>query len=170
VNLKSFRIIINTLDGIDVFLVQDVYKRVNDQPVLYLKAGSHHLNGKEAEMLARQRISIGDFGRINNQTVILKAVAAKLLSPSGVAAIPALIDQLNSNVETDFSPAEITQLICLAGMIDYQEDVTFVTLPSEIMVEQMVYDPTRGISTSALVGDGEKIRNLITEFQAGIWP
>ena len=170
VNLSSFRVIINTLGGIDVYLPQDVYKRIDDQPKLYLKAGSHHLNGKQAEMLARQRISIGDFGRINHQTIILKAVAAKLFSPSGIAALPDLVNQLKSNVETDFSPAEITQLICLTGMIDFQEDVTFVTLPEETMVEQWVFDPTRAINTSALVGDDGKIRNVVGDFQEGIWP
>ncbi len=90
VNLASFRKIIDTLGGIDVYLAGDVYKKVNGEPEIYLKAGSHHLTGKQAEMLARHRITIGDLGRINNQTVILKAVAAKLLSPSGITAIPAL--------------------------------------------------------------------------------
>ena len=170
VNLSSFRVIINTLGGIDVYLPQDVYKRVNDQPELYLKSGSHHLNGKQAEMLARQRITIGDFGRINNQTIILKAVAAKMLTPSGITALPTLVDQLKSNVETDFSPAEVTQLICLTGMIDTQEDVSFITLPDDVMVEQWVFDPTRAINTSALVGDDGKIRNLVGDFQEGIWP
>ena len=170
VNLNSFRIIINTLDGIDVYLPQDVYKKVNEQPRLFLSAGSHHLYGKDAEMLARHRINIGDFGRINNQTIIIKAVAAKLLSPTGIAAIPALVDQLKSNVQTDLSPADISQLICLANLMDFQEDLTFITLPTELMIESMVYDPARGINTSALVGDEAKIRNFLMEFQEGIWP
>ena len=170
VNLYSFRVIINTLGGIDLTLAEDVYKRVDDQPVLYLKAGPHHLNGKQAEMLARQRISIGDFGRINHQTLILQAVAAKLLSPSGITAVPALVEQLKSTVETDFSPAEITQLTCLAGMIDFQDDVTYVTLPDSDLEEQMMYDPARGINTAALVGDPEVITSLLADFQTGIWP
>ena len=170
VSLSSFRKIINTLGGVDVYLPQDVYKRVNDQPVLFLKAGSHHLNGKQAEMLAQQRISIGDFGRINNQTLLLKAIAVQLLSPSGIAAIPTIIEQVQSNVLMDFSPAEITQLICLAGMIDFQEDLKFVSLPQNLMIEQLVYDPARGINTAALVSDKDKIRVLINDFQAGIWP
>lgn len=170
VNLYSFRKIIDTLGGIDVYLSQDVYKKVNEQPKLFLKAGSHHLNGKEAEMLARNRITIGDFGRINNQTVVLKAVAVKLLSPSGVAAIPALVDQLISNVMTDLSPAEISQLVCLAGMLDYEQDLTFVTLPEELMTEQMVFDPVRSTNTSALVGDNEAIRRLMTDFSDRLWP
>ena len=170
INLSSFRIIIDTLGGIDVYLDHDVYKRVYDQPELFLKAGPHHLDGKQTEMLARQRISIGDFGRINNQTVILKAVAQKLLSPSGIAAIPAMVDQLKSNVQTDLSPADISQLICLAGMIDFDVDINFTTLPTEMMIEQMVYDPTRDIKTAALVGDEDKIRTILAEFNQGIWP
>ncbi len=170
VNLYSFRRIIDTLGGIDVYLSQPVYKKVNEQPKLFLSAGSHHLTGKEAEMLSRHRITIGDFGRINNQTVVLRAVAAKLLSPSGVVAIPSLVDQLISNVQTDLSPAEISQLVCLAGMLDYQEDLTFVTLPEDLMTEQMVFDPVRSLNTSALVGDSERIRELMDDYSQGIWP
>ena len=170
VNLNSFRRIIDTLGGIDVYLSQPVYKKVFDQPKIFLTAGSHHLNGKEAEMLARHRITIGDLGRIQNQTIVLKAVAAKLLSPSGIAAIPALIEQLKSNVQTDLSPADISQLVCLAAMLDYQEDLQFETVPTDFMEEQMVYDPARGINTAALVGDETKIRNLIADYLRGIWP
>ncbi len=170
VNLSSFQIIIDTLGGIDIYLAEDVYKRVNGQPELFLKAGSHHLNGKKAEILARQRIEIGDFGRINNQTVILKGIAAKMLTPSGLKAIPDLFNQLKRNVLTDLSPDQISQLVCLAGKIDYQEDVSFETLPGALMNQTMVFDPARNIKTSALVGDTAGIRSLIEDFQAGIWP
>jgi len=170
VNLNSFRDIIDTLGGIDVYLAENVYKKSYGLPVLFLRAGSHHLNGKQAEDLARQRITIGDFGRINNQTVVLKAVAAKMLSPAGISALPALINQLKSNVKTDLSPEQITQLICLAGMIDYREDIEFLTLPTEFLVEQRVYDPTRDINTAALIGDKEQISSFMTDFQNGILP
>ena len=170
VNLNSFAQIINTIGGIDVYLDGDVYKRDHGQPKLFLKAGSHHLNGKEAEMLARQRIEIGDFGRINNQTVILKGIAAKMLTPSGIAAIPDLVNQLKQNVITDLNPDQISQLVCLAGKIDFQEDVIFETLPETLMNQTMVLDPARGVNTSALVGNNPGIRDLITDYQAGIWP
>jgi LCP family protein required for cell wall assembly len=170
VNLNSFRIIIDTIGGIDVTLPQPVYKKVNEQPKLFLAAGPHHLNGKEAEMLARQRITIGDLGRIDNQTLILKAVAAQMLTPNGIAAIPSLVEQLRSNVQTDFSPAEISQLICLAGMLDFREDIQFITVPDDLMVEQMVYDPTRGINTAAIVVDETEVSNLITDYLDGVWP
>ncbi len=167
VNLNSFNMIIDTLGGIDVYLANDVYKKEFEEPVLFLKAGSHHLDGKQAESLARQRITIGDLGRINNQTIILKALAVKILSPTGVAALPTLIDQLKSNVQTDLSPADISQLVCLAGMMNYEEDINYISLPLDSMLEQMVYDPARGINTAALVVDKERITQLMTEFQSG---
>jgi LCP family protein required for cell wall assembly len=170
VNLYSFRYIIDTLGGIDIYLADNVYKKVFGEPEIFLKAGSHHLDGKQAENLARQRISIGDFGRINNQTVILKGVAAKMLSPSGIIALPALADQLKSNVETDLSPGGITQFTCLAGMIDFGKDIEFVTLPPDFMVEEMVFDNGLGTNTAALVGNMEQIRSFLIDFQNGTWP
>jgi LCP family protein required for cell wall assembly len=170
VNLYSFRRIIDAMGGLDICLPYDVYKKVNEQPKLYLKAGCHHLTGKQAEMLARHRINIGDFGRINNQTLILRAVAAQLLSPSGIAAIPTLVDQLKSNVQTDLSPAEISQLICLAGMLDSQEDLTFATLPEEMLEEKLMFDPARNVNTYALVGDNQLLAELLLEFDQGLWP
>ena len=170
ISLNSFRDIINAMGGLDIYLPHDVYKRVNDQPVLFLEAGSHHLNGKEVELLARQRISIGDHGRINNQTIILRAIAAQMLSPAGISAIPAIIEEVQSNVLTDLSPAEISQLVCLAGMLDFQEDISFSSIPQDSIVEQIVYDPVRAINTSALVGDEEKIRGILLDFQSGLWP
>lgn len=168
VNLNSFRIIIDTLDGIDVYLPYDVYKKEYEEPVLFLKAGTHHLNGKQAEQLARQRITIGDLGRINNQTIILKAMAVKMLSPSGITALPSLIDQLKSNVQTDLSPADISQLVCLAGKLNYDQDIRYLSLPEDSMLEQMVFDPARGINTAALVVDKERISQLITELLTGV--
>ena len=170
VNLYSFRRIIDALGGIDVYLPRDVYRQVNEKPKLLLTAGYHHLYGEDAETLARNRITIGDFGRINNQTIILRAVAAKLLSPSVLTALPTLIDQLKSNVKTDFTPADITQLICLAGMLDYKEDLDFVTLPVDLLEQQRIYDPATDTNTAALVADDDQIRKLLGDFQGGIWP
>jgi LCP family protein required for cell wall assembly len=170
VNLKSFRGVIDAMGGLDIYLPHEVYKRVNDQPVLFLEAGSHHLNGKEVELLARQRISIGDLGRINNQTIILRAIAAQMLTPSGITAIPAIIEKVQSNVLTDLSPAEISQLVCLVGMLDFQEDIHFSSIPQDVMSEQLVYDPVRAINTAALVGDEERIKDVFSDFKLGFLP
>ncbi len=170
VNLSSFRRIIDAMGGIDVYLPYNVYRQVNKEPKLFLAAGYHHLYGEDAETLARQRITIGDFGRIDNQSIILRAVATKLLSPAGLVALPSLANQLKSNVKTDLSPADITQLICLAGKMDYKEDIDFVSLPTDLMEQQRVYDPRLDKNTAALIADKDEVQKLINDFQAGIWP
>jgi len=170
VNLYSFRRIIDAMGGIDVYLAQDAYEMVNKKPKLFLTAGYHHLYGEDAEKLARNRITIGDYGRINHQTVILRAVAAKLLSPAGIAAVPSLIEQLKSNVITDLTPADISQLICLAGLLDHKENLDFITLPPDMLVQERVYDAGLDLNTAALVGDDDQIRQLLLDFQQGIWP
>ena len=170
VNLASFRQIIDAMGGIDVNLGQNVYRKEFGEPKLFLKAGQHHLDGKEAEMLARHRIEIGDYGRISNQTIILKAVAAKMMSPSGLRALPSMIDRLRNNVVTDLSPSQVSQLVCLAERMDRGQDLNFVTLPSDLTENELVFDPSRGANTAALVGDSQKIRDLLLEFQAGVWP
>jgi len=170
VNLNSFEQFINALGGIDVYLPQDVYRKQFGEPKLFLKAGSHHLNGKEAELLARSRIEIGDFGRINNQTIILKAVAAKLLSAQGVQSIPQLVEQWRDNVLTDLSPSVGQKLACLAGKMDLNQDVSFISLPQDLLEEGLVYDKARGQNTYALQGDPAELGQLLRDFQAGAWP
>jgi LCP family protein required for cell wall assembly len=170
VNLYSFRRIVDALGGIDVYLPWNAYEQVNEQPKLFLTPGYHHLNGEEAEKLARNRITIGDYGRIDNQTLILRAVAAKLLTTSGIKAIPSLVDHLKSNVLTDLTPADISKLVCLAGMLDNKADLDFVTLPAELVEQQRVYNPGTDTNTAALVGDDDQIRQLLSDFTSRIWP
>jgi len=52
-------------------------------------------------------------------------------------------------------------------MLNYEEDINYLSLPTESMLEQMVYDPARGIDTAALVVDKDRIFRLMTEFQSG---
>jgi LCP family protein required for cell wall assembly len=170
VNLNSFRTIIDQVGGIDVCFSENIYRKRFEQPVLYLPAGCHHLNGKQAEVVARQRINIGDLGRIQHQTILLKALASKLLSPSGIAQLPDIVNQLKSYVVLDLSPAQISQILCLARMMDVQEDIQFASVPNDMLTLTSRYDPVRGVWTSVLVTDRARMRNLLADFQAGIWP
>lgn len=173
VNLWAFRNIVNALDGIDVYFPEDVYIKFNDAPKLYLKAGSHHLRGKQAEQVVRSRIDIGDFGRIRNQTLVLKALAVKMLTANGIAQLPELANRLLGYVLTDFSPADISKMVCLAAMIDPKEDIIFETVipvEEEADIGQWVMDEYQGYQVYALFYDKDKLTEKLADFQAGIWP
>jgi len=173
VNMYAFRQIVNALGGLDVYLPEDVYIKFNEQPKLYLKAGTHHLEGKQAEQIVRARIDIGDFGRIRNQTLVLKALAAKMLTPNGIKQIPDLTSRLLSYVLTDFSAADISKMVCLAAVINPKEDILFDTIipvEDEGNIGQWVMDEYQGYQVYALFYDKDVITQRITDFQAGIWP
>jgi LCP family protein required for cell wall assembly len=173
VNLYAFRQIVKALGGLDVYLPADVYIKHNEQPKLYLKAGSHHLTGKQAEKVVRTRIDIGDFGRIRNQTVVLRALAVKMLTPEGVKQIPDLVNRLLGLVLTDLSAADISQMACLAAQIDPNDDIIFETVipaEEEADIGQWVMDEYQGYMVYALFYDKAVIAERLAEFRAGTWP
>jgi LCP family protein required for cell wall assembly len=169
VNLAAFRRIIDSMGGLDVYFSSPVYIKQFEKPKLYLKTGSHHLTGKQAENVVRSRIEAGDLGRIDQQTVVLKALAGKMLSPAGLQSIPDLIQTLNNQVLTDLSPAEISQLVCLVEMIDPQDQISFVNIPDNQLWEDRVYDPYLDYQPSVLLYDPDTIRKLAGRFNSGSW-
>jgi len=173
VNLYAFRQIVNAMGGLDVYLPVDVYLKVNEEPKLYLKAGTHHLSGKEAEKVVRTRIDIGDFGRIRNQTVVLRALAVKMLTPEGIKLIPDLANRLLYLILTDFSASDIGKMACLGALIDPKEDIIFETVipvEEEANIGQWVMDEYQGYQVYALFYDKAVLTQRLADFQAGIWP
>ena len=173
VNMYAFRNIVDALGGLDVYLPEDVYIKFNEAPKLYLKAGTHHLEGKQAEHVVRTRIDIGDFGRIRNQTLVLKALAVKMLTPNGIKQIPDLITRLMTYVLTDFSAADVSKFACMAALIDPKEDIIFdnvIPVEEEAQIGQWVMDEYQGYQVYALFYDKAVLTQRLAEFQAGTWP
>jgi anionic cell wall polymer biosynthesis LytR-Cps2A-Psr (LCP) family protein len=154
---------------VDVYFSHPVYIKKFEKPKLYLRAGNHHLTGKQAENVVRSRIESGDLGRIDQQSLVLKAVAAKILSPAGLQRLPALIEVAQNNVLTDLSPAEASQLICLGENIDPQTGISFLTIPDNQLWEDRVYDPYLDYQPSVLLYDSDAIRHLASKFGSGSW-
>jgi LCP family protein required for cell wall assembly len=173
VNIYAFREIVDALGGVNVYLPDDVYIKHFNQPKLYLEAGTHHLDGGQAEQVVRARIEIGDFGRIKNQNVVLKALVLKMLTPNGIKQLPDLTNRLLSYVLTDLSPADLSKIICMAALIDTQEDIiyhTVITDQEESQSGQWILDEYQGFQVYAIVMDNAMLTQRLAEFQAGIWP
>lgn len=175
VNKYAFRNIVDALGGISVYLPEDVYTKHNymPEPRLFLPAGYHNLNGAQAEEVVRARVYIGDFGRIQNQTQVIKGLANQMLTPTGITRIPALANQLRAYVVTDFSAADITQMACLAAHLDPEQDLIFENIiPSDVVdnISMYVWDSYREEEVFALVYDKEILTQRLADFEAGIWP
>ncbi len=170
VNTRIFRRMVDQIGGVNVYIPDDVYGHYFREPVLYLKAGSHHLDGKQAEMVARHRTLIGDFGRVRNQTILFKAFIKALLTPEGIKNVPGLIEIYQTSVLMDFTPNEISKLLCLITKIDLTNDIVFTEFPQQMLEEGRVYDKVQESDMYVLLPDHELVVGLFADFQLGRWP
>lgn len=174
VNLSGFREIVDAVGPIQVCLSGDVYRGHYGpfaRQTLFLKKGCHYLDGKKAEILVRQRLTTNPGTRLQYQTIVLEALAAQVLTPSGLKNLPALVNRLRDAVRTDLSPEQISKLICLAEKIEPQKDVIYTQIPEKLLLDTRNYfAPLDSNIFSKVEKEEGSIMELMTEFQNGEWP
>jgi LCP family protein required for cell wall assembly len=165
VNMRTFEKVVDAIDGITVN-VPDLETAYNTG----LKIGKHHLNGAEALKVARNRRQ-GMYERVKNQNLVLCAMREKVLSPSTVTQIPALIDSFKDNVQTDFTPEQLSQLACLGTQLP-RENIAFASFPQELFKEdvRIFDDPAFPKGLLVTQADFNILREYVTRFNAGTWP
>lgn len=101
--------IVDVLGGIDVEVEKNMrYRDRAGGLKISLKKGLQTLNGQQAQEYVRFRHDEnGDIGRVQRQQVFIKAVVAKLLEPATILKLPAIIEVVQQNIETDFTTDEI---------------------------------------------------------------
>ena len=170
VNMQTFVRIVNAVGGIYVDLPQTIDGRAKDQPDrkdLLFYAGVHHLNGKQALQLARLR-PYGSFERSSAQNEVLCGLYKELVTPYVMRDIPNIIRSFENNVQTDLSPADISQLTCLGTQLK-GADITFLNWPENIFIGKRTNDPILGY-TYILETDFSIIREYVDAFARGEWP
>jgi len=169
VNLQSFTRIVDALGGIDINLPYAIDGRVKGSrdPAMYFPAGQQHLDGRRAQILARLRPQ-GDLERTNVQTMILRALSAKLLSPTLFPKLPELVSSFQGSVYTDLGPEQIAQLTCLALRLD-PEKITYVNFPADLFTGTRVQDPVLGY-TFIFDADFDVLRSYVAGFMQKSWP
>ncbi len=170
INMRTFEKIINAVGGVTVTLDHMVDGRKEDQPDrkdLVFYEGTHILNGQQALQLARLR-PYGDFDRGGAQNQIICGLYHELLSPSVAGNIPELIQAFEDNIQTDLTPAEISQLSCLLTQLE-PSDISFMNYPDNLFVGTRIDDPQLGY-TFILDTDFNIIRDYVRAFSQGTWP
>lgn len=167
INMYAFERMIDALGGIDIYLEQDWDGRPVDDHTIdlgYFTAGQHHMSGSEALRFARIRKKYSEVDRTDNQSLVICAVKDKVLSPGVIGSIPELISSLMGMVQTDLTPAQISQLTCLLPKLG-PDDLQFVRFPDEMMVQGSVYDPNLGDTTFVWDIPVEDIQQFIRDFE-----
>lgn len=170
VNMQTFVKMVNAVGGIDVTLPTAVDGRTNEDPNkrLLFPAGTHHLNGTQALMLARIRIE-GVFERAENQNRVLCALRDQLTSPSVITKIPNLIKSFQDAVQTDLSPQQLGQLACIGTKLK-PENILFASFPHEHFKPKRQYDPVFKGEVFIWDVDFNILRQYLAQFNQGTWP
>jgi LCP family protein required for cell wall assembly len=115
IDFSGFAKLVNALGGVTVTTDEDI----DDDSHLHLKAGTHHLNGKQALALARTRHGIGDgsdLGRIGLQQKLVKALL-KRISAQNLLTDPAglydVADAVTDSLTTDTGLDSLSELMTL---------------------------------------------------------
>ncbi|MGV9931349.1 LCP family protein [Streptomyces olivaceoviridis] len=141
IDFSGFAKLVDALGGVDVTTRQDID---DDKSHLRLKAGTHHLDGKQALALARTRHGIGDgsdLGRIGLQQTLVKALLEQMAG-AGLLSDPARLyqvaDAVTTSLTTDTGLNSLNELVSLGRSLkgltaDRMRTVTMpvVTAPSD---------------------------------------
>jgi LCP family protein required for cell wall assembly len=172
VNMNILIEMIDAMGGVDIYLERGIDAREtpeSDELWKIYEAGWNHLDGKRAVYYARIRQIDSVFGRMDRQTEILCAIKNKLLSPSAIMGIPDMISAFINNVLTDLSPAQLSQLACLAPRLS-AENIVFARFPEDELKGMTIYNPNMRINDFIWDVDNAKIRQYVADFLAGSWP
>lgn len=170
VNMRTFEKVVNAVGGIDIYLPEAVDGRSGDDQNsrLYFEQGDHHLDGARALMLARIRID-GTFARADNQNRVLCALRNKLTSPGVLKRVPQLIQSFQGSVQTDLSPAQLSQLACIGAQIQ-PGNIVFASFPEGLFTSTRILDPVFDKKVFSWDVDFDILRQYIQQFDEGTWP
>jgi polyisoprenyl-teichoic acid--peptidoglycan teichoic acid transferase len=114
INVLGVGKLIDALGGVTVYVPKDMkYKDESQHLYINLKAGKQHLGGDEALQLLRFRHDeLGDIGRIQRQQMVLRALIEQSLNPSTLTRLPAILETVRENIDTNLS---VEELVVLAG-------------------------------------------------------
>ncbi|WP_328476959.1 LCP family protein [Actinoplanes sp. NBC_00393] len=129
-DFAAVREMVDAVDGVNVCVPYDVRSTFSER---VWNKGCHDLDGEEAEEFMRQRYEVpgGDFGRMHNQQLVVKAVIAKV-SKSGALTNPLELDSLLGIAAGALTVDESLDLRDLAFAVrDIRpQSIAYATVPS----------------------------------------
>jgi LCP family protein required for cell wall assembly len=117
VNFQGFVNFIDTLGGLDIRLPKPVKLTFKS---MTLPAGINHLDGEMTLELTRERYSLanGDFGRQQNQLLILKTIAKQILNVKNIGRLSELISLARRDmVDTNLTNMDLMGLAWLLRQV-----------------------------------------------------
>jgi len=170
-NMNVFAEVVDTLGGLDITIPPggiDGRTSSDRSERLVFPEGPQHLNGEQALTLARIR-NVSVFTRAKNQNLVLCALRKKVESPEAILQLPAIINSFMSNIQTDLTPGQISQLACLGTQMP-RSNILFATFPHELFYPAEIYDPVLNQKVFIWDVNFDSLSSYVSDFQLGSWP
>jgi LCP family protein required for cell wall assembly len=137
-------------------------------PHLLFPPGTYHFNGELAVHLSTSR-KPSTFQRTRYQNMLIFALRDKLMSTEMLPKLPGLALSMVGETQTDLSPDDISELICIANMVT-EENIRLGSFPQELFTGGSTYDEFRKTNTYTDLADFEQLRSYVMKFAYGSWP
>ena len=170
-NMNLFAEVVDALGGLDVIIPSggiDGRTTTDRSERLIFREGLQHLNGEQSLTLARMRKG-SVFARAAHQNMVMCALRKKIESPEMLLRLPAIINSFMTNIQTDLTPEQISQLACLGTRMP-RSNILFASFPRELFHSAEVYDPVLDQDVFIWEASFDALRGYVSEFQAGNWP
>lgn len=170
-NMTVFADVVDALGGLDIVIPPggiDGRTSIDRSERLVFLEGPQHLNGEQALTLARLR-NKSVFMRARNQDLVMCALRKKIERPEVVLRLPTVINSFMDNIQTDLTPAQISQLACLGTQMP-RSNIVFASFPRELFRSAEVRDAVLNLDVLIWEADFSTMRQYVSDFQAGTWP
>jgi anionic cell wall polymer biosynthesis LytR-Cps2A-Psr (LCP) family protein len=169
--MTLFAEVVDAIGGLEVIIPEggiDGRTETDRSERLVFPEGPQHLDGTQSLTLARMR-SVSVFERAEHQNLVLCALREKIGRPETILRLPAIIDSFLSNVQTDLTPEQISQLACLGTQMP-RSNITFTGFPLDLFEPTETYDAVLEQDVFIWEADFHILRSYVARFQTGTWP
>lgn len=164
-NFEGFENIVEILGGVDMYVEKDMSAHTYYGDI-ELTEGYQHLEPEQALGYVRYRYdAMGDVARAGRQQQFMKAVFEEAMKPANIIKLPALLGEISSFVETDFTTAQLLYLGFSFRGIQSSTDI-------HTAVPDLYFDTIDGVSYVILDDDSvEELRDLmfIDDYDPAYW-
>ena len=154
VNMKALADIVNTLEGVDVYVELPMdYEDPAEGLEIHIPQGYQHMNGETAKKFLRYRSGeLGDIGRVQRQHRFVKAMYERILQLETLRKAPELSRILREDIQTNAEIWDTTKIMNIVKSLRKELPET-VMLPGE----------TASYDDKLWIPDGVKIQEKMKE-------
>lgn len=141
-DFRGFEKVVDAVGGIDMYVEKDMDYLLYDNGGyfdIHLKKGQQTLNGHKALQYVRFRHDkMGDFTRTERQRKLLKALAVKLKSTTGIWKMPSILEAMSPYITTNMNASDMLRLADLTYKLDVNQLKTEQIPPASILREKKI--------------------------------